>query len=140
MVSSNWLNYLNPSNLSVKALLTQAAVWIVAGNLAVLGAFVISSSLANKARLESEQARVASDKVSAIVNEVFQLAAIEERLLRLKDLSLAEQHTALLDSAAADVDALNVLLKGEPELEAITAELASELINYRDAMSALVAT
>ena len=140
MVSSNWLSYLNPSNLSVKALLTQAAVWIVAGNLAVLGAFVVSSSLADKARLESEQARVASDKVSAIVNEVFQLAAIEERLLRLKDLTLAEQHTALLDSAAADVDALNVLLKGEPELEAITAELASELTRYRDAMSALVAT
>ncbi|MGD2008005.1 MAG: methyl-accepting chemotaxis protein [Cellvibrionales bacterium] len=140
MVSSNWLSYLNPSNLSVKALLTQAAVWIVAGNLAVLGAFVVSSSLADKARLESEQARVANDKVSAIVNEVLQLAAIEERLLRLKDLTLAEQHTALLDSAAADVDALNVLLKGKPELEAITAELSSELTRYRDAMNALVAT
>jgi len=140
MVSSNWLGHFNPGNLSVKALLTQAALWIIIGNLAVLGAFVVSNSLASEARLESEQARVASAKVGAVVNEVLQLAALEERLLRLKNLSLANEHNTLLDSAVADVEALKEMLRGTPELETITAELASELMMYRDAMSALVAT
>ena len=140
MGSNTWWAYFNPNNLSVKALLTQAAVWIVLGNLTVLGAFVVSNSLANTARLESEQARVASDKVGAIVNEVFQLAAIEERLLRLKDLSLAEAHGQLLNNAAVDVDELSVLLQGNPELENISAELATALNSYRDAMTALVTT
>ena len=58
MGSNTWWAYFNPNNLSVKALLTQAAVWIVLGNLTVLGAFVVSNSLANTARLESEQARL----------------------------------------------------------------------------------
>lgn len=129
---------LNPNNLSVRAALIQAAVWVVMGNLAVLVAYLVAGQIERSALSASRDASLMRQEVDQVYAEIYQLAAVEERILRLTDLSLVAEHSGILASAQSDVSHLVESMADEPELAREAEAIYDTLLAYERTMNELV--
>jgi methyl-accepting chemotaxis protein len=129
---------MNPNNLTVRAALIQAAVWVVIGNAAVMVAFLISSSIERAAINESQAAAEVRQQADRIYAQIYQLSAMEERIIRIKDLSLVAEHTAIHTSASEDVEQLIAITANEPEVQSAARDIAATLKEYKTAMAELI--
>ena len=125
-------NRFSVNNLSVRALLWQAAIGVVLGNLAILVAYIVSGQLEKAAIDSSQHASEIRQQVDIVSSDFNRLATLEERLLRTKDLELLEQHKAVYDAVEGHLVKLVSMIPDGDELGAIASAMGDVLSSYDD--------
>lgn len=119
-----------PNNLSVRASLIQVAVWAVVGNLLILLAYVLAGQVEQAALERSARATTIRQQADEVFASVYRLSALEQQLLRTRDLTLRESHQSVFAHAQEQLSVVERMAAADTELRDVAVEIKDALNRY----------
>jgi methyl-accepting chemotaxis protein len=132
------LRTLDPRRLSVKASLINAAAWALAGNIIILAAYIVGGVYEKHAVTAYESADSLRMQAKEVVSGVYELSAVQERLLRLKQDDLQSTHDSKFNELSLELRRLLEQSVSNETLALLTKRMTENLQTYQRVFQSVV--